>query len=344
MRVSKLSIILVTIVLASVMVLSSFLLGCSSSPVPSSTTAKPATSTAPAQASNEVIRWGSSSVGSSGYVLSAGMTNLIGKYSSYQASVTPTTGAAATIRAIDRGERDFGFGTTYEVFTGYNGTDDFAPDGKQKILSVAMTYTAFMAFVAQPGINTVNDFKGKIFMYRRKAQNTWGVFGDAVLKAYGLGEDTVKIKSSVETSELTDGLKTGAVEIALIPGAAPNSFVTELMESKKYSIVSVDKDILAAINKASPYIVPGVIPANTYKGQDKDILTGGYVNMVFCRADLPDEMVYQVTKAIFSHLDEFGKVDPLAKKFTLQSACQNLPTPAHPGAIKFFQEAGVWGK
>jgi len=292
----------------------------------------------------EVLRWGSSSVGSSGYTLSAGMTNIVNKYTDYEASVTPSGGTAATIRCITRKERDFGFGGSYDIYTAYSGTGKFSKEGKQPILLVGNGYTTAMTFVAQPGIETIQDFKGKVFMYRRKPVPLWGIYGDAILKAYGLSEDDVKCVTSVETKELLDGLKVGSVDIGLVPGAIPNAYTIRLLEAKKFNLISIEKGKLAAIAKENPFMIPLTIPAGTYKRQDKDIHTMGYTMNLFVRNDLPDNVIYDVVKAIFSHHDEFAKVHPLAKKFTVNAACKDPVIPIHPGAIKYYKEVGVWGK
>ena len=297
-----------------------------------------------AKEKSKVLRWGSSSVGSSGYTISAGMTNIVNKYTNYEASVIPSGGTAATIRCIARKERDFGFGGSYDIYTAYTGTGKFSKEGKQPILLIAMGYTTLMTFVAQPGIETVEDFKGKVFMYRRKPVPLWGIYGDAVLKAYNLSENDAKCVASVETKELLDGLKVGSVDIGLVPGAIPNAYTIQLLEAKKFNLISIDKDKLETIAKKNPFMIPMTIPAGTYKGQDKDIHTMGYTMDLFARSDLPNEVIYDVTKAIFSHYDEFAKVHPLVKKFTLKNACKNAVVPIHPGAIKYYKEAGVWSK
>ena len=292
----------------------------------------------------KVIRWGSSSVGSSGYTLSAGMTNLVNKYTDYEASVIPSGGTAATIRTIARNERDFGFGGSYDIYTGYTGTGRFSKEGKQPILLVARGYTTLMTFVAQPGIETVQDFKGRILMYRRKPVPLWGIYGDAVLKAYGLSENDAKCVASVETKDLIDGLKVGSVNVGLIPGGIPNAYTIRLLEAKKFNLIDIDKHKLATIAKKHPFMIPMTIPAGTYKGQEKDVHTMGYTMNLFVRSDLPDKVVYEVTKAIFSHHDEFAKVHPRAKKITAEGACKDPVIPIHPGAKKYYEEAGLLSK
>ena len=159
-----------------------------------------------------------------------------------------------------------------------------------------------------------------------------------------MGEDTVKVKESVDTNTLMDSLKTGAIDAGMIAGSIPNSSIMDLMQTKNFSLVDVDKDKILAIAKENPSMIPQVIPSGTYKGQTKDINSMGYDLMIFCRGDVPEQTVYDVTKAIYSHLSDLSMVDPTAKQITLQGTVSNLSIPLHPGAQKYFQEMGVLNK
>ncbi len=294
-----------------------------------------------------VLRWGSSSVGSTGYNWCAGLTNLVNRYTDYEASVVPSGGSAATVRAINRKQREFGWAAGYAVFTGYTGTREFSKDGKQEVRLVAKAYDACFTLVAQPGIKTVHDFKGKVFMYRRKPNPHWTLFGDALLEAYGLKPDEdVKCPYSTMTKEVIDGVKMGTVDIGLAAGGIPMAAIMELTESgvRQYNIISFDEDKIAEIAKEYPFYKPMTIPARTYSNQENDVHSMAYSMTLACRSDLPDDVVYNVTKVIFSHFDEFVKILPAAKKagFSAEAACKNPEVPIHPGAIKYYKEIGAW--
>ena len=83
------------------------------------------------------------------------------------------------------------------------------------------------------------------------------------------------------------------------------------------------------------------IPAGTYQGQDADVATAAVPNFLVTRADLSDDLVYAMTKAIFDHLDSLVAAHAAAKRITIEGAVTNLPIPLHPGAEKYFKEKGV---
>jgi TRAP transporter TAXI family solute receptor len=290
------------------------------------------------------LRFGTSSVGSTGYNWMAGFTSLINKYTNYQSTVIPSGGSSATVRAISRKEREFGFGAEYSVYTGYTGTAEFAKDGKQNVMLAAIAYDSIFVCPAKPGIRKVPDLKGKSFMYGRKPNPHWTNMGDAMLEVYGLTPDKdVKRLFSVETKEILDALKIGTVDAGLCAGAVRQSSIMELTEGGNYSFITLDQDKIAAIQKTHPYFSPAVIPAGTYKGQNEDIHSMSYFMCLFCRPDLPEKVVYDVVKSIFTHVDEFIAIVPAAKGgFSAERAARNPSVPVHPGAIKYYKEVGVW--
>ena len=85
-----------------------------------------------------------------------------------------------------------------------------------------------------------------------------------------------------------------------------------------------------------------LFPAGTYTGQKKDVTTFGVKATVVTSANVSEELVYLVTKAVFENFDDFKKQHPafsfLQKKDMIKDG---LSAPLHPGAIKYYKEAGL---
>ena len=90
----------------------------------------------------------------------------------------------------------------------------------------------------------------------------------------------------------------------------------------------------------APY-VPGVIPANTYKGQTADVQTATVINFFVTHAGVKDDMVYAMTKQLFENLDTLYAAHGAAKDIKLAGALQGMPVPLHPGAKRYLDEKGV---
>ncbi|MBP0574270.1 TAXI family TRAP transporter solute-binding subunit, partial [Mycobacterium tuberculosis] len=89
-----------------------------------------------------------------------------------------------------------------------------------------------------------------------------------------------------------------------------------------------------------PYVA-AAIPAKTYEGQTADVMTAAIPNYLVTRADLADDLVYQMTKALFDNLDQLHAAHAAAKAMTLQGAVKNPVAPIHPGAAKYYAEKGI---
>jgi len=84
-----------------------------------------------------------------------------------------------------------------------------------------------------------------------------------------------------------------------------------------------------------------VIPADTYPNQPEDIQSIAHPNVLAVRADIPDEAVYQITRAIFENLAALQEIHKATREITLENAMIGLGAPLHPGAIRYYREKGL---
>ena len=84
-----------------------------------------------------------------------------------------------------------------------------------------------------------------------------------------------------------------------------------------------------------------MIPAGTYDGQSEDVNTAAITNILVTSADLDEETVYQMTKAMFENLDEMVAAHAAAKAISIDTATKGLPIPLHPGAERYYKEKGI---
>ena len=97
-----------------------------------------------------------------------------------------------------------------------------------------------------------------------------------------------------------------------------------------------------ALVKEFPYYTKAVIPGGMYRGTDRDVETFGVRATVVTSAKAPDDVVYQVVKEVFEHFDEFKKLHPaFANLKKEEMVTQALSAPLHPGAEKYYKEAGL---
>ena len=114
--------------------------------------------------------------------------------------------------------------------------------------------------------------------------------------------------------------------------------IKDLSTSLPVTIVSVPPEVVAKLG--APYIT-ATIPAGTYDGQAADVATTAVVNFLVTHEDVPEETVYQMTKLLFENLPRLEAAHAAAKQIKLDTALQGMPLPLHPGAERYYKEAGA---
>ncbi|MOA14422.1 hypothetical protein D3C78_1345230 [compost metagenome] len=115
--------------------------------------------------------------------------------------------------------------------------------------------------------------------------------------------------------------------------------IRDLSSVMPLNFIGVPAEVVAKIG--SPAYQARMIPAGTYDGQSEDVPTVAITNILVTHDKVSDEVAYQMTKLMFDNLTALGNSHSAAKDIKLETATQNLPIPLHPGAERFYKEAGV---
>ncbi len=231
------------------------------------------------------------------------------------------------------------------------GTGKLKGDGPQKNLrSVSMLWVNVEHFVVRSDVaksGNVSDLaalKGKKFSIGARNSGTEGS-GRTILA--GLGVDTDKHFDVVYMgyNPTADALQNGTILGANIPGGVPVSAITRTMAQMgdKVKVLDFTDD---QVKKSNADIgidlwTRYVIPAKSYPGQTKPINTISQPNFLAVNADVDEDAVYMVTKAIFENLAFLQGIHKATNAMALDKAIAGLPAPLHPGALKFYKEKGI---
>ena len=222
----------------------------------------------------------------------------------------------------------------------YNGTSLFEKDGAIKSFStLGAAYAEVCQIVAKAdsGIKTVADLKGKKVSVGDSGS---GVEFNAqqILGAYGITfEDIDKQNLSFQAS--ADALKDGKIDAFFCTAGAPTVAITDLATATGITLVEIDAEHLAALQKDYGFYAEYKVPAGTYKGVDADVTTVAVKATFIVSNDLDEETVYQLTKAIYENKDAY--THDKAKELSLEYAVSSISVPFHPGAEKYYKEVGA---
>jgi uncharacterized protein len=101
---------------------------------------------------------------------------------------------------------------------------------------------------------------------------------------------------------------------------------------------------LAGLRFAMSELTPSRIPAGMYPSLLRNYETVGLYNFAVAHADLPDDFVYQVVRAVFENQDEMIEAHPAAAETVLANLDRNSFIPLHPGAIRYYRQIGKAGQ
>jgi len=297
----------------------------------------------------QTLAMGTGATSGAFFFIGGGVSKVSEKYvPGYMIRVEVTGGTIDNLKLFSGNKIQIGFAAGDGLEQAYQGTAFFQDIGPQKDLRVITKLnTGFMhfAFREESGIKSLSDVKEKKPAIAHTVQT-----GEYVLQTYldslGMKMDDVK-RFRLSTGECTDAVKNRVADGLMIPGSVPFASILDLTSAPGLKVVFVqltDKD-LEAISKSkyyTPTYYPFTLSAGTYPQQNYPVKGVGYGNYLVCKADLSEEFVYQLTKAMYEHKAELVLAHKSAEELDLQNPVLGSPVPAHPGAIKYYKEKGVW--
>ena len=208
-----------------------------------------------------------------------------------------------------------------------------------KLRTIAAIYPNFVQVVAseESGIKTLADLKGKRLSVGAPASGT-ELNARAILAAAGMSYEDLGQVEYLPFAESVELMKNRQLDATLQSAGLGVASIRDLAASVPIVVVEVPADVVAAAG--APYMA-ATIPAGTYDGQDADVQTAAVQNYLVTHSDVSDDVAYSMTKTLFDNLDAMATAHAAAKDITLEGAAQNPPAPLHPGAERYFEEAGA---
>ena len=186
------------------------------------------------------------------------------------------------------------------------------------------------------GIKSVADFKGKRISVGDAGS---GVEFNAkqIMEGYGLTFDDIK-KSNLSFKESAEGIQNGTLDGCFITAGVPNAALQELAFTAGLTLVPVDGEAAKKICEKYGYYTQTIIPGGTYKGTDSDTQALAIKATLAVSAKLDEEIVYEMTKALFENLSDLATAHAKGKEVSAHSAVTGVSVPFHPGAKRYFSE------
>ena len=275
------------------------------------------------------------------YAFGGVLAQYMKNYSGYSVTAVSTAASKANIQSIGDGDYQMGFTQSDVMVYAWEGTKSIETVGPSRDFRVmgALYAETVQLITMKEDIKTVADLKGRSVSIGAPGS---GVYFNAmdVLEGAGLTIDDIKPQyQSFDDSK--EALKDGQIDAAFIVAGAPTSAITELATTNGVYLVPIDGELRDKIMGICHYYAPLQIPADTYPGQPEPIETITIKATMIVDADLDEEVVYQLTAAIYDHKDEIAQENAKGEELTIENATSGIAVPFHAGAARYFAEHGV---
>jgi TRAP transporter TAXI family solute receptor len=293
-----------------------------------------------------VINIGTAPSGSAFYALGVKMSDLITKYvPGYTATAQPTGASVENVKRMAGGDLQMGFAFGGNLYYALKGEKFF--DKKYDVRAIIAGHPATWMLIVREdsGIKDWTDLKGKKIASNPPGGGMGNDIWLSVLEFYGLKEsDLAKVSKIPNLDDAVQQIKDRNLDGVCWPVAkGGTSALTDLANSVKVRWIGVSEEGIKYVINKYPFLSRVTVPAGSNKGQDNDVSAIGDICHIFVRADMPEDQVYNITKAIMDHAADLKEAVPCGEDYTLQNAVITAKTiPFHPGAIKYYKEKGVW--
>ncbi len=251
-----------------------------------------------------------------------------------------TKASVENLSMLNDGKGELAFVLGDSLVQAWTGDLDAGFRGKlDKLRMVGAIYPNYMHIVASKtsGIRSIYDLKGKRVSVGAPRSGT-EINVRVILSAAGIRYEDLGKAEYLPFNESVELIKKGQLDATLQSAGLGVASITELANAMDISVVEIPP---AIVKKAGSPFVEGTIPAGTYRGQSGPVKSAVVQNYLVTRADLPEPLVYQMTKALFENVPTLIAAHSSASAIRVENAPKSSPIPLHPGAARYYREKGI---
>ena len=283
---------------------------------------------------------GTAPPGGAFFVVGGALAEVLGE-SGLRVTPEATKGSGENIRRLASGELDFAVSNSAVTYFAARGEDGW---GRAYPVQAVMTLAPNVATFIAPRrheVNGIPDLAGKRVVVG-VAGAGFEHFIRPIVEAHGVTyEDFIPLYNT--QAGAVDMLSDDSAAAAFLGGAVPTASIVQATAGMDSLLVPLDPEIRSRLPEEYPFYREAVIPAGTYRGQDEDYLGLDVGSMhLITRADADEETVYEATRALWERRASVVEKHPAGRAINEANVVRNTGVPFHPGAERFYREAGIW--
>lgn len=303
---------------------------------------------APAVAQDGPVAIGTLPQGSLGYSIAAGIAQVASAQTGTMVRAVGQGGSSVYIPALDRGEIAFATSNSFEAVFATEGTGNFPdqPHPNVRVAAMLQPFAVGIMVAADSDIRSLSDLSGRAFPVGYARQRLVGVMQEALFEVAGLSPDAldgVPVSNFVEGAELLAQDRVAGVLLA------PGSGVVKQTQARR-PVRFIDALADEAAAEAVSELLPGafltrVEPSDRLPEIAEPVDLLGYQYALLTHAGADEELVYALVKAIHGSKTALAETHGSFNGFDPDDMATRVEGASfHPGAIRFYREAGIWAE
>ena len=258
-------------------------------------------------------------------------------------SVESTGGSIYNLNALRQGELDLAVVQSDWQYHAHQGTSEFSNAGPhEELRSVFALHPEPFTVVARQDAEVAHfeNLEGKRVNIGNPGSGQRATQA-VLLEEMGWSRDHFSMASELSASEQARALCDNSIDAFFYTVGHPSGSIEEASTACATRLVNVTGEAVDALIDRHPYYTRVTIPGGTYRGTDEDVETFGVSATFVTTADVSEEAVYQVVRAVFENFSDFRRLHPAFGELDPERMAQDaLTAPMHEGAKRYFREAG----
>ncbi len=300
---------------------------------------------ATASAEQEFISIGTGGITGVYYPTGGAICRLVNKerkQTGIRCSVESTGGSVYNVNTIESGDLEFGVAQSDVQYNAYNGKAQWDGKAFTNLRAVFSVHPEPVTIIARAdaNIHNITDLKGKRLNIGNPGSGTYATW-EIIEAALGWKREDLKLAAELKSAETGQALCDNKIDAYYWLVGHPSALTEETLNTCDSNLVNATGPEVDKLVADNPFYRKATIPAGMYNNKE-DINTFGVGATFVTSADVPDEVVYIVAKAVMSNLDDFRKLHPAFANLKAEEMIKDgLSAPLHPGAIKAYKELGL---
>ncbi len=257
-----------------------------------------------------------------------------------------TNASAHNVNAIQAGQMEAGLSGAATLHFAYHGKGKYEGQAKPDLRVIANLFPEDLHLVMpkDASLDGLGDLKGKRVGIAQAGSGTQ-IAVELIVGDHGVNRDNID-EAELNNSQSAERLADGQLDAYFYAAGTPVAAMIQLDNTKGMELYNWTDAEVKQANETVPYYIPSTIPAGTYPGVDYDVNTVAVSGILVTNANVDEELIYGVTKAMWSETARklLDSGHPKGKVITMDTALDGVDgigVPLHPGAERFYREIGL---